>query len=198
MNFFLTIRIAWRALVKNKMRAGLTVLGVVIGIAAVTAMVSLGQSASALVEGQFEMLGTNVIVVFPGSRRRGGVSQANVPTLTAQDSDAIARECDSVLAASPLVGAQGQVIYGNSNFSPRELHGVGTDYLVVRNWPLRTGGFFTERDISSAAKVCVIGNTLVANLFQTTDPIGQTIRIKNIPFRVIGVLDVKGANLVGR
>ena len=134
MSYLLTLRIAFRALAKNKMRAGLTVLGVVIGIAAVTSMVSLGQSALHLVQSQFEAIGTNVIVVVPGSKRGGGgVSQANIPTLTARDSDAIAKECSAVLASSPLVGAQGQIIYGNSNFSPREMYGVGADYLTVRN-----------------------------------------------------------------
>jgi putative ABC transport system permease protein len=197
LSYLLTLRIALRALAKNKMRAGLTVLGVVIGIAAVTSMVSLGQSASHLVQSQFEAIGTNVIVVFPGSRRSGGVSQANIPTLTARDSDAIASECDAVLASSPLVGAQGQIIYGNSNFSPREMNGVGADYLTVRNWPLARGGYFSEREINSAEKVCVIGHTLVAKLFQTTNPINETIRIKNIPFKVIGVLEKKGANMVG-
>ena len=197
MDLWLTIRVALRALFKNKMRAGLTILGVVIGIAAVTTMVSIGQSAGGLVQGQFEALGTNVIVVFPGSRQHGGIRQSNIPTLTARDSEAIARECPAVLAASPLVGTSGHVICGNANWSPREMYGVGTDYLTVRNWPLRTGGFFTRRDITSAAKVCVIGETLVAKLFQTRDPVGQTIRIKNIPFRVVGVLEKKGANLVG-
>ncbi len=197
MNFLLTIRIAVRALAKNKLRAALTVLGVVIGIAAVTTMVSLGQSASSLVQGQFESLGSNVIIVFPGNRQRDGVSQAIV-TLTAQDSDAIGASCPSVLASSPILGVAGQVIYGSSNFSPQEMHGVGGDYLTVRNWPLRRGEFFAERDVTSANKVCVIGYTLVAKLFQTTDPIGETIRIKNIPFRVIGVLERKGANMVGQ
>ncbi|HND55776.1 MAG TPA: ABC transporter permease, partial [Pirellulaceae bacterium] len=182
---------------KNKMRAGLTVLGVVIGIAAVTTMVSIGQSASGLVQGQFQALGTNVIVVLPGSRRQQGVRQATTPTLTARDSHAIGFECPSVLASSPIVGAAGQVIYGNTNWSPREMWGVGTDFLMVRNWQLRGGTFFTERDETSAAKVCVIGHTIVAKLFQTADPLGATIRIKNIPFRVIGVLEKKGANMVG-
>ncbi|MSR59730.1 MAG: FtsX-like permease family protein [Planctomycetaceae bacterium] len=197
MNFFVTLRIALRALARNKMRAGLTVLGVVIGIAAVTTMVSLGQSAHRLVQSQFEQLGTNVIVVFPGSRRNEGVRTGTAPTLTSKDADAVGRECPSVLAATPLVGFGGQVIYGNSNFSPREMYGVGPDYLLVRNWPLQSGGFFTEREINSAAKVCVIGQTLVARLFQTANPLGQTIRIKNIPFKVVGVLDRKGANMVG-
>ena len=141
MNFFLTLRIAWRALNKNRMRAGLTVLGVVIGIAAVTTMVSLGQSASALVQGQFQALGTNMILVFPGERNREGLRQAIV-TLTARDAKAIETDCPSVLAATPVIGAGGQVIYGSSNFSPREIMGVSEDYPIVRNWPVRQGDFF--------------------------------------------------------
>ena len=197
MSFLLTLRIAWLALNKNRMRAGLTVLGVVIGIAAVTTMVSLGQSASALVQGQFQGLGTNMILVFPGERNREGLRQAIV-TLTARDSKAIETDCPSVLAATPVVGAGGQVIYGSSNFSPREIMGVSEDYPIVRNWPVRNGEFFSERDIASSNKVCVIGYTIVAKLFQTVNPIGETIRIKNIPFRVVGVLDKKGANMVGQ
>jgi putative ABC transport system permease protein len=196
MGYFLTLRIALRALGKNKMRAGLTVLGVVIGIAAVTTMVSLGQSASGLVKGQFESVGTNVIVIFPGTQRRGPIDQPII-TLTAKDCDAIAEECPNVLAASPVVGATGQVVYGHTNYGPRELVGVGTDFVIVRNWELRQGGFFTQREVISSAKVCVLGQTVVAKLFQTADPVGQTVRIKNIPFRVIGVLEEKGANMVG-
>jgi putative ABC transport system permease protein len=197
MNVLLTIRVAWRALRKNKMRAGLTILGVVIGIAAVTAMVSIGQSATDLVQGQFALLGTNVIVVLPGSHRRGGVREGLMNTLTATDCEAIGSECPSVLAATPIVGAGGQVIYGNANWSPKEIHGCGVDYLTVRNWPLRSGVFFTVRDIHSAAKSCVIGQTVVRKLFQTADPLGETIRIRNIPCRVVGVLEPKGANMVG-
>ncbi|MBP88244.1 MAG: hypothetical protein CMJ64_16255 [Planctomycetaceae bacterium] len=197
MNLLLTFRVALRALAKNKMRAGLTVLGVVIGIAAVTTMVSIGQSASRLVQSQFELLGTNVILVFPGSQHRGGVRQGLNISLTAEDSDAINAECRSVLAASPLVGAGGQAIYGNENWSPKEMHGIGVNYLVVRNWELKHGGFFTDRDIASASKVCVLGQTVVKRLFQTANPLGETIRIRNIPFVVIGVLAEKGANMVG-
>ena len=197
MTLLLTIRVALRALAKNKMRAGLTVLGVVIGIAAVTTMVSIGQSASGLVQGQFELLGTNVILVFPGTQQRGGVRQGSTITLNAKDAQAINDECPSVLAASPLVGGGGQVIYGNSNWSPKDLHGVGTNYLVVRNWQLRHGGFFTDRDVTAAAKVCVLGHTVAARLFQTANPLGETIRVRNIPFRVIGVLGEKGANMMG-
>jgi putative ABC transport system permease protein len=160
--------------------------------------VSIGQSASQLVQNQFEMLGTNVVVVLPGNRTRHGIRE-QIVTLTADDSEAIGRECLSVLAASPLVGVgQGNVVFGNSNWNPNEMWGVGVDYLTVRNWPLRYGGFFTRRDVASASKVCVIGDTLVGKLFQTTNPLGQIVRIKNIPFRVIGILEPKGANMVGQ
>ncbi len=198
MRILTPIRIALRALRKNKMRSSLTVLGVVIGIAAVTTMVSIGQSAGQLVQGQFESLGTNVIVILPDSQRRGGVRSGAVQTLTAEDSRAIARDCESVIAASPLVGAAGQVVYGNANWSPQEMWGVGPDFLTVRNWQLRHGGFFTERDVISANKVCVIGHTLVEKLFQTANPLGATVRVKNIPLRVIGILEPKGANMVGQ
>jgi putative ABC transport system permease protein len=197
MSIWDTFRVAIRALLKNKMRAGLTVLGVVIGIAAVTTMVSIGQSASALVQNQFMALGTNVIVVFPESQQRGGVRQALTVTLTSADSREIADQCDAVLAATPLVGAAGQLIYGNTNWNANELSGVGADYLVVRNWDMAAGEFFTEDDIKSGAKVCVIGHTVVTKLFQTGNPIDQVIRIRNIPFRVIGVLEKKGVDMVG-
>jgi putative ABC transport system permease protein len=199
MNLVLTLRVALRALAKNKMRAGLTVLGVVIGIAAVTTMVSLGQSASDLVQGQFESLGTNMILVFPGSDSEHGVRRGSgsVPSLTPEDCDAIVDECRTILDASPIVGTGGQIIYGNMNWSPRELLGVGPGYATVRNWGVRRGSFFSERDVASAAQVCVIGQTIVKKLFQTVDPVGETVRIRNIPFRVIGVLVTKGADMVG-
>jgi putative ABC transport system permease protein len=196
----LTLRVAMRALRKNKLRAGLTVLGVVIGIAAVTAMVSIGQSAGSVVQGELQNLGTNVILVFSASRRGGGVhhGMGSTPTLTAKDAEAIAVECKSVAVASAVVGAGGQVIYGNTNWSPREMTGVGEDYLTVRNWQIRHGGFFTDREVQSAAQVCVVGRTIVEKLFQTTNPLGKAIRIRNIPFVIIGVLEPKGANMVGQ
>src|SRR4051812_22824187 len=141
MDLLLTLRVAFRALGKNKLRAGLTVLGVVIGIAAVTTMVSIGESAGALVQGQLQSLGTNVVLVFPGSKKAGGVREGNVQTLTAKDSAAIAEECPAILAASPLVGFGAQVIYGNVNYKPKDMQGVGPDYLTVRNWPLQAGDF---------------------------------------------------------
>lgn len=192
-----TIRIALRALAKNKMRAGLTVLGVVIGIAAVTTMVSVGMSASALVQGEFQNLGTNVIVVIPGNEQSRGGVRRQVQSLTPDDAKALAGECPSVLAATPMVFASAPAVFGNCNWTARETFGVDQDFPTVRNWQMRLGDFFTPRDVSSAAKVCVIGQTVVKNLFQTANPIGQTIRVKNIPFEVIGVLETKGANMVG-
>jgi putative ABC transport system permease protein len=192
-----TFVIAARALSRQPLRAGLTVLGVVIGIAAVTTLVSVGQSAGRLIQGQFAALGTNVIVVIPGTGDRSGVRQGPLPSLTAEDAAAIAEECNAVLAVTPLVGAVAQVIYGRTNWSPKEIYGVGSDYLLVRNWGIRAGGFFTERDVAGAEKVCVLGQTVSERLFQTRNPLGATVRIRNIPHRVIGVLERKGANMVG-
>ena len=197
MNPFKTLAIALKALAKNKMRAMLTVLGVVIGIAAVTTMVSIGQSASALVQGELENFGTNVMIIFPGEQKRNGVRQGRVNTLTSADSDAISTECPSVFAASPIVGTGGQVVYGNLNIRPNEMFGVGKDYLKVRNFPVEYGSFFEPSQIEKAEKVCVIGQTLVNKLFQTTDPLDEKVRINNKPFRVIGVLEKKGANMIG-
>ena len=198
MNVLVTIRIALRALAKNKMRAGLTVLGIVIGIAAVTTMVSIGQSAEKLFQNAVESFGTNLLMVRQGSRSVGGVRSAGAPTLIAADADAIVEECPAILAASACVWTRAQVIRGNVNWNPNEMIGVGTGYLTVRNWQLRRGDFFTQQEIESAEKVCVIGQTLVAKLFQTTNPIGKQIRVRNIPFRVKGVLEAKGANMVGQ
>jgi putative ABC transport system permease protein len=190
--------ISLRTLAKNKLRSGLTVLGVVIGIAAVMTMVSIGQGAGLLVRTQFQNLGSNVILVIPARSESGGVRLGSVATLTAADATAIATECPAVAAVCPQVPTSGQVIGGNTNWKPNEMDGVGVDFLAVRNWPLATGRFFAEREISGASKVCVIGHTLVSKLFGGQDPLGQQIRVKNIPFEVIGVLSRKGANLVGQ
>ncbi|MCR9294935.1 MAG: ABC transporter permease [bacterium] len=179
------------------MRAALTVLGVVIGIAAVTAMVSVGMSASKLVQGEFENLGTNVIVVIPGNEQSRGGVRRQIQSLTPDDAQALASECPSVLAATPFVFAAAPAVYGNCNWTARETFGVDENFPTVRNWQIRLGDFFTERDVNSAAKVCVLGQTVVKNLFQTANPIGKTIRVKNIPFEVIGVFESKGANMVG-
>ncbi|MFK7734747.1 MAG: ABC transporter permease [Pirellulaceae bacterium] len=192
-----TIRIALRALAKNKMRAALTVLGVVIGIAAVTAMVSVGMSATELVQGEFQNLGTNVIIVLPGNEQSKGGVRRQIQSLTPSDSRSLSEECPSVLAATPLVFTAASAVYGNSNWTARETFGVDESFPVVRNWQCRLGDFFSEREVMSAAKVCVIGQTVVKKLFQTANPIGKTIRVKNIPFEVVGVFETKGANMVG-
>jgi putative ABC transport system permease protein len=199
MGVYLTIRVALRALIKNKLRAGLTILGVVIGIAAVTTMVSIGQSASQLVQNEFSNFGSNMLIIFPGSQSEGAVHRGagKEPTLTPEDVDAIGEECLAVAAISPLVFTSGQLVYGNSNWSPREMKGIGPGYLTVRKLSIRRGAFITERDIASASQVCVIGHTIAKQLFQTMNPVGETIRIANIPFRVIGELAAKGANIVG-
>jgi putative ABC transport system permease protein len=198
MNLLDLMLISLRTLGKNKLRSGLTILGVVIGIAAVMTMVSIGQGASELVRSQFKSLGSNVILVLPAMSQQGGVRQGTVMTLTENDIAAIATECHSVLAVSPIIPTSGQVIGGNVNWSPKEMTGVGPDYVIVRNWPMQSGEFFIQRDVVGIAKVCVIGQTVANQLFPDEDPIGQQLRVKNIPFRVIGVLTKKGANLVGQ
>ena len=190
--------ISLRTLSKNKLRSGLTILGVVIGIAAVTTMVSLGQTAGQLIQDQFQTLGSNVIVVIPARDQSGGVRQGNVTTLTEADAFAIAEDCPSVAAVSPYIGTSGQVIGGNVNWQPDQMLGVGPDYPIVRNWVMASGEFFSQRDIAGATKVCVLGHTVAKQLFPSTEAVGQQVRVKNIPFTVIGVLIRKGANLVGQ
>ena len=201
MNLWLILRVALRALSKSKMRAALTVLGIVIGVAAVILLVSISQSAGLVVQEQFQNMGTNLFMVFSGRRSSGGVKQGSktVVTLKATDAVAMVEDCPNVLAASATVWANGQqVVAGNQNWAPEQLLGVDPSYLTICNWQLAKGDFFTPRDIQDAAKVCVIGQTVAKNLFQASDCIGETIRINSIPFKVIGLLEVKGANLVGR
>ena len=200
MNLLLILRVALRALSKNKMRAGLTVLGIVIGVAAVILLVSISQSAGRMIQDQFQSMGTNLVIVFSGNRRSGGVAKGakSAITLTATDADAMVEECPTVLSASPTVFASGQVIAGNQNWSPDHILGVNANYLTVSNSQIAAGDFFSIADVRGAAKVCVIGKTVAKNLFQNSDCVGARIRIKSIPFTVIGVLEAKGANLFGQ
>ncbi|MCP4511096.1 MAG: FtsX-like permease family protein [Fuerstiella sp.] len=198
MDFLLTVSVAIRALGRNKMRAGLTVLGVVIGIAAVTTMVSIGSSAGQLVQNELQSFGTNFLFVSGKSERRNGVRQQSTPSLTESDAEAVSAELDSVLAVSPLVGTSKPVVRGNNNCQPNEMFGVGEQYLLIRAWKLQAGSFFSERDIQSGNRVCVIGHTIVRELFQTANPLGETIRVGNIPFTVVGILEKKGAGLTGQ
>jgi putative ABC transport system permease protein len=198
MNILIIIRVALRALAKNKMRAALTVLGIVIGVWAVILLVSISQSAGNKVQNEIMSLGgTNVIYVFHQWKSEGGEKKRTGTGLVSSDGDALAKQCPAVLAASPIVADNGQVVVGDLNCHTDHIIGVNTLYLTVRNWELARGGFFTQADLHSAAKVCVIGQTIAENLFPTANPIGRTVRIKSIPFQIIGLLEPKGANLFG-
>jgi putative ABC transport system permease protein len=201
MNLLLTFRIAIRALGRNKMRSGLTMLGIIIGVGAVIAMVAIGQGASASIQSQIANLGNNMLFVQSGSMNtggmRGGAGSSN--TLIPEDADAIALECPSVRAVSPGVRANGQLVFGNMNWvASSGIQGTNEKFPDIRAWPIASGEFFTEGDVRTSARVCVIGKTIADNLFAGSDPTGQTMRIRNLPFRVIGVLSTKGQSAYGQ
>ncbi|MFP5263955.1 MAG: ABC transporter permease [Blastocatellia bacterium] len=201
MNLWGTFRIALRALGRNKMRSSLTMLGIIIGVGAVIAMVGIGQGASASIQSQISQLGNNMLFVWAGSTNQGGMrgGSGSSATLVPEDVDAIERECPAVRAASPGVRANGQLVFGNQNWSASSgIQGTNEKFPDIRAWPVATGEFFTEGDVRTAARVCVIGKTIVDNLFAGADPLGQTMRIRNLPFRVIGVLSTKGQNQYGQ
>ena len=201
MNLLMIIRVAFRALVRNKMRAALTMLGIIIGVSAVIAMVSIGQGASASVQAQIESIGTNLLFVSAGAQNVGGVRSGTGDTgnqnLTVDDLEAIKREVPSVSMVTPSVNARSQLVAGNMNWNTN-VTGVSEQYPDIRKWPIATGSFFTDADIRTAARVIVIGKTLADNLYPGTDPIGQDIRVMNLPFRVVGVLAAKGQDQQGR
>ena len=190
--------VAVKALYRNRMRTILTALGIIIGVAAVIVMVGLGQGASAEVEEQVNRLGQNVVLVFPGARQLGGVSigGGSANTLTVEDAIAIRDEIPEVIAASPEVRSQRRLVYGNQNW-PTRVYGQSADYLQIRQWPIESGEMFTEVDIGRASQVAVVGQTIVEELFEGADPIGETIRVRGLPLRVIGVLSRKGMSLMG-
>jgi putative ABC transport system permease protein len=201
MNLWGTFRIALRALGRNKMRSSLTMLGIIIGVGAVIAMVGIGQGASASIQSQISQLGNNMLFVWSGSANTGGMrgGMGSTNTLSPEDSDAIERECPAVRATSPGVRANGQLVFGNLNWvASSGIQGVNEKFPDIRAWPIGSGEFFTEGDVRTSARVCVIGKTIVDNLFAGSDPIGQTMRIRNLPFRVIGVLSTKGQNQMGQ
>ena len=193
-----TTRIALRALRRNKLRSLLTMLGIIIGVAAVITTVSIGAGAKAQVQARIDSLGRNVILIFSGSVTLGGArgGQGTAGTLTLEDAAAIRREVPGVVLVSPDQRAPVQVISGNQNWSTMAM-GEGTDYLEIRQWPLARGAMFTDQDIRAANKVAVVGKTVTRQLFGNLNPLRQTIRVGNVPFVVIGELTAKGNNLRG-
>src|SRR5436305_72611 len=189
------IRVAFRALVRNKMRAALTMLGIIIGVSAVVAMVSIGQGAQATVQAQIDSIGTNLLFLSAGAQNVGGVrtgtGDTGTNTLTVEDLDAIKREVPSVSMVTPNVNARSQLVFGNENWNT-SVTGVSEQYPEIRKWNVQSGSFFTDSDVRSAARVIVIGQTLADNLFAGTDAVGQTLRVSNLPFRVVGVMARKG------
>ena len=193
------LKIALRALARNKARSLLTALGIIIGVGSVIAMVSLGQGAQQQVQEQISSMGTNMLIVSSGSQRTGGMrgGAGTSTTLMPEDVDAIARECPAVAAVSPSVSAAVTLVFGNQNWSTRA-EGVNQSYPAIRNWTIASGEFFTAADVRTAARVAVIGKTVADELFPGTDPVGQTMRVRNLPFRVVGVLQPKGQSQFGQ
>jgi putative ABC transport system permease protein len=193
-----TVNVAFRALRRNKLRSVLTALGIIIGVAAVIAMVGIGNGAKAQVEAQIASLGQNVILIFSGSTTSSGIRTGwgNAGTLKIEDAEAIRREVSGVVAVSEEIRAATQVAAGNQNWLTQVL-GESADYLDIRQWQLADGASFTPQDVRSANKVCVIGRTTATQVFGNDDPVGQVLRVKNVPFVVTGVLTPKGLSALG-
>ncbi|HXD29602.1 MAG TPA: ABC transporter permease [Pyrinomonadaceae bacterium] len=201
MDLKMIIRVAFRALIRNKMRAALTMLGIIIGVSAVIAMVSIGQGASASVQAQIESIGTNLLFLSAGAQNVGGVrsgtGDTGTNTLTVEDLEAVKREVPSVSMVTPTVNARSQLVFGNMNWNT-SVQGVSEQYPEVRKWAVQSGSFFTEADVRTAARVVVVGQTLADSLFTGADPVGQTLRINSLPFRVVGVMIRRGQDQQGR
>ncbi len=194
-----SVKIALRALRVNKLRSALTMLGIIIGVAAVIAMVAVGSGATARIQEQIASIGSNVIIVLPGSITSSGIrlGSGNAVTLTEDDVKAIIAECPAVAAAAPSSRGGAQVVYGNNNWAT-SIMGTTPDYLRIRDIGIAEGAAFTMQDVDSAAKVALLGKTVVDNLFGGTDPVGQVIRIKTVPFTVVGTLVPKGQSPTGQ
>ena len=199
MNITNLFKIALRALANNKMRAFLTMLGIIIGVASVIAMLAIGQGSKTSIQNQISTMGSNMIMIQPGADRMGGVRQdpASMQTLKLENFEAIRAQAKLVTAVSPSVSASGQLIAGSNNY-PSQVTGANQDYLYIRQLKVKEGSMFTDNDIKTSAKVCVIGKTIVDNLFPDgTSPIGKIIRFNQVPFKVVGVLQPKGFNAMG-
>ena len=194
-----TIKISIKALTVNKMRSALTMLGIIIGVGAVITMLAIGTGARQRISEQISSMGSNLLIILPGSTTSSGVRMGagTQPTLSLTDVEAIQKECPSVAYVAPIHNGVAQIVYGNLNWSTG-IVGTTPAMLEVRDWPLAAGRSFTDDDVRSASKVCLLGQTVVANLFGIIDPLGQIIRIKNIPFTIIGVLDSKGQSPQGQ
>ncbi|MDE6423190.1 MAG: ABC transporter permease, partial [Muribaculaceae bacterium] len=200
MNIQNLLKIALKALNNNKMRCFLTMLGVIIGVGAVIAMLAIGQGSKNSIKAQISEMGSNMIMIFPGAERRGGVRQSSddMQTLKPSDYEAIVNQATTIANITPTVNGSGQWINGNNNY-PSQAQGVNTQFLDIRQRKVAKGEMFTEEDVKTAAKVCVLGQTLVDNLFPDgTDPIGKIVRFGKIPMTVIGVLEEKGYNTMGQ
>jgi putative ABC transport system permease protein len=199
MDFMNTFRLALRALARNKMRSALTMLGIIIGVGAVIAVVSIGQGAQYMVQQGIQAMGTNVVFIAAGSGRPGGVrvGYGGVKTLTIDDMNAILREIPLIKEAAPSVNSRKQIVYGNQNWST-VVNGTTPNYFEIRNWSIQSGSVFSDEEVDLAANVCVIGTTVAKNLFLDENPVGKTLRIGNLPFRVDGVLESKGQNVIGQ
>jgi putative ABC transport system permease protein len=199
MNLQMTLRIALKALGRNKMRSGLTMLGIIIGVSAVIAMIAVGSGAKARIQEQIASMGSNLLIVLSGSATSGGMrfGAGTVPTLTVEDAKAIASELSSVKYAAPVLSGVAQVVFGNQNWST-VTYGTTPEALLIRDWPVVRGRSLTQTDVDSAAKVCLLGQTVADNLFGEMDPVGQIVRIKKFPFTVVGVLAVKGQTTFGQ
>lgn len=199
MEFLQTVKIALRALRTNKMRSFLTMLGIIIGIAAVIAMMAVGSGASYVISQQIASIGSNIILVIPGSTTSGGLrtGSGGVQTLTSDDARAIMTECPSVAYASGTVRTSGQIVSGNMNWSSVIMGGT-PELFEIREWPVVNGRSISQEDENGASKVCLLGQTVAENLFGSADPVGNIIRIKKIPFTVIGVLERKGQSPQGQ
>lgn len=193
------IKIAVRALANNKLRGFLTMLGIIIGVASVITMLAIGQGSKRSIQAQISEMGSNMIMIHPGADVRGGVRQdaSAMETLKLQDYEDIVDETRFVSAVSPSVNSSGQAIYGANN-APTTVYGISPDYLEIRRYKIEDGDMFTEQDIQTAAKVCVVGKTVVDNLFPDgSNPVGKVIRFQKLPFRIVGVLESKGYNSMG-
>ena len=198
MNLVQILRIAMRALARNKLRSALTMLGIIIGVAAVIAMVSVGQGAQQQAQEQIAAMGSNVLFVGSGAVSRGGMSMGwgATKSLVYDDMTAILHECPAIVAAAPGTTATAQVVFGNDNWNTR-ITGTEQQFFDIKVWTFQEGGSFLQADVESANNVAVIGETVRKNLFGATDPLGQTIRVNNLPFKVVGVLDLKGTSPMG-